>query len=51
MEAAPPEAPPPRAVCPVCGGALSEPISGAVHCYRQCEACGEEYQLDDPRLA
>ncbi|MGP8075813.1 MAG: hypothetical protein ACLP8Y_03635 [Thermoplasmata archaeon] len=36
--------------CPDCGGKLSEPVSGAVHCYRKCEKCGEEFQLDDPRM-
>jgi len=45
-----PEAPV-RADCPDCGGRLSEPVSGAVHCFRKCETCGEEFQLDDPRLA
>lgn len=41
---------PARADCPECGGHLSEPISGSVHCYRKCGKCGEEFQLDDPRL-
>ena len=40
-----------RPVCPECGGALSEPISGSVHCFRKCVRCGEEFELDDPRLA
>ena len=39
-----------RSECPECGGPLSEPVSGSVHCYRKCSRCGEEYQLDDPRL-
>lgn len=39
-----------RSDCPECGGPLSEPVSGSVHCYRKCSRCGEEYQLDDPRL-
>jgi len=39
-----------HANCPECGGRLSEPVSGSVHCYRKCAKCGEEFQLDDPRL-
>jgi len=37
--------------CPECRGRLSEPVSGPVHCYRECERCGARFQLDDPRLA
>ena len=39
------------ALCPECGRRLSDPISGSVHCYRRCEGCGEEFPLDDPRVA
>ena len=45
----PPAEPP--SDCPECGGKLSEPISGDVHCYRKCTKCAEEFQLDDPRIA
>jgi len=44
-------APKPSDTCPACGGSLGEPTSGSVHCYRKCSNCGEEFQLDDPRLA
>ena len=37
--------------CPNCGGRLSEPISGDVHCYLECTACGERFDLKDPRIA
>ncbi len=40
----------PRA-CPLCGGRLTEPVSGDVHCYVDCEDCAERFELDDPRLA
>jgi hypothetical protein len=36
--------------CPICGGRLSEPISGDVHCYVECTACGERFDLKDPRI-
>jgi transcription elongation factor Elf1 len=36
--------------CPRCGGSLSEPISGEVHCYVECGACGHRFELDDPEL-
>ena len=37
--------------CPGCGGVLTEPLGGNVHCFVRCTACGAEYELDDPRLA
>ncbi len=37
--------------CPECGGTLGAPVSGAVHCYVDCTACGERFELDDPRFA
>ena len=37
--------------CPACGGALSPPISGAVHCYVECTVCHARFELDDPELA
>ncbi len=37
-------------VCPDCGGDLSEPIAGDVHCFRRCLDCGAEFELSDPRL-
>lgn len=36
--------------CPKCGGGLSEPVSGQVHCFVYCLTCQSEFQLDDPRL-
>lgn len=36
--------------CPECGGPLGEPVSGDVHCYRECEKCGERFDPRDPRL-
>jgi transcription elongation factor Elf1 len=36
--------------CPLCGGELTEPTSGDVHCYVQCRSCGEQFEMDDPRL-
>jgi len=36
--------------CPDCGGALSEPISGDVHCYVECADCGHRFDLKDPRV-
>jgi hypothetical protein len=36
--------------CPECHGTLSEPVSGDLHCYVYCLACGAEFTLDDPRL-
>jgi hydrogenase maturation factor HypF (carbamoyltransferase family) len=38
------------APCPRCGGELTEPISGDVHCYRECTGCGTRFELDDPEL-
>jgi DNA-directed RNA polymerase subunit RPC12/RpoP len=40
-----------RADCPRCGGRLSEPISGDLHCYVECSRCGEKFELDEPELA
>jgi len=37
--------------CPACGGRLGPPVSGDVHCFVTCDACGERFELDDPRLA
>ena len=39
-----------RSVCPACGGALGAPVSGGVHCYVECQACGERFDLKDPRI-
>ncbi len=36
--------------CPECGGPLSEPISGDVHCYVECTHCGARFDLKDPRI-
>jgi uncharacterized protein (DUF983 family) len=36
--------------CPACGGRLTEPISGDVHCYVECTVCGERFDLKDPRI-
>ncbi|MGA9839062.1 MAG: hypothetical protein WBE40_07960 [Thermoplasmata archaeon] len=38
------------AACPRCGGALGPPVSGNVHCYVECGACGARFELDDPDL-
>jgi hypothetical protein len=40
----------PRAPCPDCGGRLTDPISGDVHCYVECTACGRRFDLKDPRI-
>ena len=37
--------------CPTCGGALSPPVSGDVHCYVECTQCHARFELDDPALA
>lgn len=37
--------------CPRCGGNLTEPVSGDVHCYRECTSCGTRFEMDDPELA
>jgi hypothetical protein len=37
--------------CPDCGGPLTGPISGDVHCFRRCLDCGAEFELSDGRLA
>ena len=29
---------------------MSEPLSGDVHCYVECSACGERFDLKDPRI-
>jgi len=39
-----------KSPCPNCGGRLGEPISGDVHCYVECTACGERFDLKDPRV-
>ncbi len=36
--------------CPECGGTLSEPVSGDVHCYVECMRCGVRFDLKDPRI-
>ncbi|HTP54019.1 MAG TPA: hypothetical protein VML94_03515 [Thermoplasmata archaeon] len=45
----PAAAAPPR--CPICAGTLGPPVSRDVHCFVTCLGCGEEFELDDPRLA
>lgn len=40
----------PHGTCPECGGRLSEPVSGDVHCYVECTACGERFDPKDPRI-
>ncbi len=47
----PGSADPARGRCPDCGGELSEPVSGDVHCHVVCRACGAKFELDDPRLS
>ncbi len=42
---------PSPAACPACGGPLSPPISGDVHCYVECTVCHARFELDDPELA
>jgi hypothetical protein len=37
--------------CPECGGELSEPISGDVHCYVECRRCHARFELSDPRIS
>jgi rubredoxin len=44
------EAAPRNATCPDCGGSLSEPVSGDVHCYVLCSSCGHRFDLSDPRV-
>jgi len=48
MTATPPERAPGK--CPECGGQLGEPVSGDVHCYVECEGCGQRYDLKDARI-
>ncbi len=36
--------------CPECGGRLSEPVSGDVHCVVICLNCGERFDLKDPAI-
>ena len=48
MEAASPGGAP---HCPDCHGALSPPVSGDVHCYVECLACGHRFDLNDPRVS
>lgn len=42
--------PPGPGVCPDCGGRLSEPVSGAVHCYVECADCGARFDPKDGRI-
>jgi hypothetical protein len=44
------EVSPSPGVCPDCGGRLSEPISGEVHCYVECRSCGNRFDLKDGRI-
>jgi transcription elongation factor Elf1 len=44
------EAAPRTTACPDCGGLLSEPVSGDVHCYVHCMSCGHRFDLNDPRV-
>jgi DNA-directed RNA polymerase subunit RPC12/RpoP len=36
--------------CPECDGKLSDPISGGVQCYIECQRCGERFDVKDPRI-
>ncbi|MGC2359118.1 MAG: hypothetical protein WA691_02285 [Thermoplasmata archaeon] len=41
----------PTTPCPSCGGRLSAPVSGDVHCYVECTECRTRFELDDPELS